>query len=75
MGVTDARIVESMEMLAEHAGIFAEPAAATSLAAARLMLEKRLLGRSESAVCVVTGHGLKDMASLRRRQNREVLRL
>lgn len=58
--VTDDEILEAYRLLASHEGVFCEPASAASVAG--LMRRHRegedLSGRS--AVCVITGHGLKD---------------
>jgi threonine synthase len=58
--VTDDEILEAYRLLAAHEGVFCEPASAASLAG--LMRRHRegadLGGRV--AVCIITGHGLKD---------------
>jgi threonine synthase len=54
VGVTDAEITEAWGWLARDEGVFCEPASAAGVAAlAQLEV-------SGSAVCVLTGHGLKD---------------
>lgn len=59
--VTDEKILESWNMLAKQEGIFVEPASATGLAALKQQIE---LGEidpvGKTAVCILTGHGLKD---------------
>jgi threonine synthase len=42
-----------------HASIFAEPAAATSVAAAKKLRHNGVIGRDDTIVCNITGHGLK----------------
>lgn len=49
--------------LAEEEGIFVEPAGATSVAGALLAAEEGLL-RAGTSVCILTGHGFKDPASV-----------
>ena len=51
-------------LLARFAGIFAEPAGAISLAAARRLRERGLLSREDIVVCNITGHGLKQPTSI-----------
>lgn len=62
--VTDAQILESWHMLAKVEGVFVEPASATGLAALKQQIE---LGEidpvGKTAVCILTGHGLKDPAT------------
>ena len=62
--VTDREISRSQRLLANHEGIFAEPASATPLAG--LIKHKGKLGvrNTHTVVCVVTGHGLKDQKSV-----------
>jgi threonine synthase len=66
ISVNRAESVASVGELARTEGIFAEPAAASVVAAAKRAMEEGLLdGRSEF-VCVVTGSGLKDTRSIMR---------
>ena len=55
--VTDKQILRARELLAEHEGIFAEPAGAASLAG--LIRSKDAVPGGGDAVCIITGHGLK----------------
>ncbi|HOX58818.1 MAG TPA: threonine synthase [Candidatus Paceibacterota bacterium] len=59
--VSDREILRGQGMLAEKAGIFAEPAAAATVAALRKLQGSDLLGRRERIVLLITGHGLKDV--------------
>lgn len=54
--VDDAAILEAWELLAREEGLFCEPSSAAGLAA--LLAEPPLDAR---VVCVITGHGLKDL--------------
>ncbi len=64
IGIDDASIIKSIELLAKLEGILAEAAAATSIAAATRMIINGKAKESESIICVVTGHGLKDLSKL-----------
>jgi threonine synthase len=59
--VTDEKILESWHLLAKMEGVFVEPASATGVAALKQQIE---LGEidpaNKTAVCILTGHGLKD---------------
>ena len=59
--VTDQEILIGQRMLAEKAGVFAEPAAAVTAAALKKLQGSELLGRREQIVLLITGHGLKDV--------------
>jgi len=61
----DDEILEAQSLLGRFAGVFAEPAAAVSLAAARRLRERGILGRDEIVVCNITGSGLKQPSSIR----------
>jgi len=58
--VTDDEILEAYRLLASSEGVFCEPASAASVAG---LLKQHRAGvdlRGLTAVCVITGHGLKD---------------
>ncbi|HSQ12103.1 MAG TPA: pyridoxal-phosphate dependent enzyme, partial [Candidatus Deferrimicrobium sp.] len=59
VGLSDDEILEAQALTGRLAGIFAEPAAATSVAAAKKMRGSGTIGRDEVVVCHLTGHGLK----------------
>jgi len=59
--VTDEEIVEAYRMIAALEGIFCEPASAASVAGVIKMQKAGLFKDGESAVCTLTGHGLKDV--------------
>ena len=63
--VEEDEILESIKLLAKTEGILAEPAAAASIAALRIAVNDGLIDRSEKVVCMITGSGLKDPASIR----------
>jgi threonine synthase len=66
VAVDDQSILESIPFLARHTGVFAEPAAAASLAGLRAALDDGLVSRDERIVLLVTGSGLKDVPAASR---------
>jgi len=60
VAVTDAEIVEAWLELAGGEGVFCEPSSAAGLAA----LKRVAVAPGTLAVCVLTGHGLKDPAAV-----------
>ncbi len=58
--VTDDAIVNAMKILAKNEGIFAEPAAAASLAGFIKAREEKIIKNQESVTVIITGNGLKD---------------
>lgn len=61
LAVTDDAIRSAMRLLAQTAGMFAEPAGAAALAGLVEARERGLVHEKESALVLVTGHGLKDV--------------
>jgi threonine synthase len=59
--VTDNEILSGQKTLAEKTGVFAEPAAAATVAALKKLRQSEQLGRKEQIVLLITGHGLKDV--------------
>jgi threonine synthase len=59
--VSDERILQAQALLAGHAGIFAEPAAAAAAAALLSDEARQRLDPGWQIVLLVTGHGLKDV--------------
>ena len=60
VAVSDDAIIVAIARLARLTGVFAEPAAAASLAGLETAVEEGLVGRDERVVMLVTGTGLKD---------------
>ena len=58
--VSDDEILEAYRLLAREEGIFGEPAAAASVAGLMKMAQQGLELAGKTAVCVITGSGLKD---------------
>jgi len=65
IALSDEEIIEAQSLTGSLAGIFAEPAAATSVAAARKLRERGVIGRDDLVVCNLTGHGLKQPEAIR----------
>jgi threonine synthase len=64
--VSDPEILGAMSRLARLEGVLAEPAAAASLAGLSRAVKDGLQDSTQKAVCLVTGHGLKDREALER---------
>ena len=58
--VSDQEILAAQRDIARLEGIFCEPASAAGVAGVRKVAGENRLHRSETVVCVLTGHGLKD---------------
>jgi threonine synthase len=63
--LSDEEILEAQSLTATLAGIFAEPAAATSVAAAKRLRAAGVIRPDELVVCNLTGHGLKQPEAIR----------
>jgi threonine synthase len=66
LSATDEEMLEAEVVLARTTGIFAEPASASTLAAIQKLRESGAIGESDSACCIITGSGFKDMASAKK---------
>ncbi len=60
LAVPDATIIEAIGLLADKAGVFAEPSGAAGLAGLLAAREKGWLRDREKVAVLITGHGLKD---------------
>jgi threonine synthase len=58
--VTDDEILAAQRDVVTLEGIFCEPASAAGVAGVRRLAREGRIHRSETVVCVLTGHGLKD---------------
>ncbi|MFC1593765.1 threonine synthase [Candidatus Omnitrophota bacterium] len=63
--VTDKEILAAYKLLADHDGVFVEPASAASVAGLIKLSKKRYFKKTKRSgkkriVCILTGHGLKD---------------
>ena len=57
--VTDAEILDAIQLLARTEGIFTEPAGGTTLAATRALVRRGVIKPNESVVVCITGNGYK----------------
>jgi threonine synthase len=69
VAASDPEILEAQALTGNLAGIFAEPAAATSVAAAKKLRDTDVIKSDELIVCNLTGHGLKQPEALRLSEN------
>lgn len=70
--VSDEKIVEAYNLLANQEGILAEPASAASVAGLIQAHEKGLVNEGSKIVCILTGNGLKDPDSAIKYSHSEV---
>ncbi len=61
--VSDAEILAAIPELARSAGVFSEPAGAAAYAGLKKAVHQGMIGSDETIVCLITGNGLKDIAS------------
>ncbi len=59
VALSDDEILEAQSLLARLAGVFAEPAGAVSLAAAKKLRNQDMIAKDDMVVCNITGNGLK----------------
>ena len=60
----DKEILEAILLLAKTEGIFTEPAGGVSISILKKMAEEGKIDKDETAVCYVTGNGLKATESI-----------
>jgi threonine synthase len=65
VALSDDEILEAQALTGSLAGIFAEPAAATSVAAAKKLRDANVIKSGDVVVCNITGHGLKQPEAIR----------
>ena len=63
--VTDGEILAAIGELASMSGVFAEPSAAATWAAAKKLAATGQIGKDEGVVLLITGNGLKDVGAVR----------
>ena len=63
--LSDEEILDAQSLTARLAGVFAEPAAATSVAAAKKLRESGVIRADDLVICNLTGHGLKQPGAIR----------
>ncbi len=59
--VSDNEIMSAQKILAETTGVYAEPAAAASLAGLIKVSNQNIISKDDQIVLLITGHGLKDI--------------
>jgi len=64
--VTDDEILAAYRAVAQHQGVFCEPASAASLAGITKAVAAGEVDPDATVVCVLTGHGLKDPTTAER---------
>jgi threonine synthase len=69
IGVSDDDVFAAQAQLFRDEGICAEPAGAASFAGYLKARESGVAAEGEPSICLVTGHGLKDFASIERLAN------
>jgi threonine synthase len=65
LGVTDDEMLAAESLLARTTGVFAEPSSAATVAALRKLLDSGRIQPDQRVCCIITGTGVKDMASAR----------
>ena len=60
VSLSDEEILSTQQWLAREESLFCEPSAAASLAAVSMLLEKGIIDKDQTILCVATGNGLKD---------------
>jgi threonine synthase len=60
LALSDEEILSAQQWLAREESLFCEPSAAASLAAVMVLLDKGVLEKGQTILCVSTGNGLKD---------------
>ncbi len=70
--VSEEDMLTAARTLAKEEGIFAEPAAASTIACVEKMVESGNLDPSDQVVCVITGSGLKDPVVAMRELERNI---
>jgi threonine synthase len=63
IAVSDEEILEAMRIAARQGAVFGEPAGVAGVAGLKKAVEKGIVNKNESALCIVTGNGLKDINS------------
>ncbi|MGO9645857.1 MAG: threonine synthase [Candidatus Bathyarchaeia archaeon] len=67
LSATDNEIRRAQKLLADHEGLFGEPASAAAVAGLIKARRTGLVGAHDAITCVITGHGLKDQSIIKQR--------
>lgn len=63
IAVSDEEILEAMRTTARIGAVFGEPAGVTGVAGLKKAIERGIIKKTETALCMITGNGLKDIQS------------
>jgi threonine synthase len=66
IGVSDEEILEAERLIAVTEGVFCEPTGSVSVAGLKRLLDSGELKATERVCCLLTGGGMKDVASAKR---------
>jgi threonine synthase len=66
IAVSDDEILDAMRLTARLGGVFGEPAGVAGVAGLKKAIARSVIHPDESAVAVITGNGLKDIASAKK---------
>ena len=61
VGVSDAEILDAMRLIGQKEAVLAEPASAATVAALQKLLNNNTIQPHESAVCILSGNGIRDL--------------
>ncbi|MFH1829258.1 MAG: threonine synthase [Pseudomonadota bacterium] len=64
LAVDDGEILNAISELGHTSGIFAEPAAAASIAGLKKLVADGIIGSDDTVVALITGSGLKDVSAV-----------
>ncbi|MEW5865283.1 MAG: threonine synthase [Bacillota bacterium] len=66
LAVSDEEIMEAAVCVGKTEGLFVEPTAAAAIAGAKRLIDSSRIQKTQTMVCLVTGHGLKDTSAFSR---------
>ena len=70
IAVSDDEILEAMRTTARIGAVFGEPAGVAGVAGLQQAIERGIIKKTESVLCVITGNGLKDIQSAKQAAGR-----
>jgi threonine synthase len=66
IAVPDQATLEMQRALAADEGLFVEPAAATAIAALKVLVADGRIRKTDRVACLLTGSGLKDLGAVKK---------
>jgi len=63
IAVSDDEILEAMRITARNGDVFGDPEGVAGIAGLKRAIERGIIKKTESVLCVITGNGLKDVQS------------